>query len=154
MSKSSIAEAIVAWEKVLLNVKANAADAPGIDGYVAPLEKILDDAKNLSASLEARKAAKQQESKDRKVLMQMGNVQVSRIRSSLKAFFGPHSERIIEFGGRPVRPRKNKVPVVPETPPAAPKTPAPEAAPKPGAGTPAASAPVGVNEAPRNPTTL
>jgi hypothetical protein len=140
MSKTSIAEAIVAWEKLLLNVKASAADAPDIDVYAAPLEKMLADAKVLSASLESRKALKQQESKDRKILMQMGNVQASRIRSSLKAFFGPHSERIIEFGGRPIRPRKNKRPVVPETPPAVPEPPTPEAAAKTGADTPRAVA--------------
>jgi len=140
MSKSSIAEAIVAWEKVLLNVKASSPDAPGLAGYTAPLEKILDDAKNLSASLESRKALKQQESRDRKVLMQQGNKQVSRIRLSLKAFFGPNSERIIEYGGRPVRPRTNKKPVVAETPPAAPKPPTPEVAPKPEGAPPAAGA--------------
>jgi len=139
MSKSSIANAIVGWEKALLNVKANAPAAPGLEGYTAPLEKMLDDAKNLSASLESRKALKQQESKDRKVLMQMGNVQVSRVRLALKAFFGPHSERIIEYGGRPVRPKANKRPVVPEIPPAVPETPAPEAAPKPEAAPPPAA---------------
>jgi hypothetical protein len=131
MSKTSIAEAIVAWEKVLLNVKANSPDAPGLAGYTAPLEKILDDAKNLSASLESRKALKQQESKDRAVLMKQGNQQVSRIRLALKAFFGLNSERIIEYGGRPVRARRSKKP----NPPPAP-TPPPSTAP----GTPATHA--------------
>ncbi len=162
MSKSSIAEAIVAWEKALLNVKANSPDAPGLATYTAPLEKILDDAKNLSASLESRKALKQQESKDRAALMKQGNQQITRIRLALKAFFGPNSERIIEYGGRPVRARRSK----PKTQPPAP-TPTPGVAPKPEAG-PAAAASVPTataistpviglerkeNEAPRNPTT-
>ncbi|HEY0557572.1 MAG TPA: hypothetical protein VGG20_25180 [Thermoanaerobaculia bacterium] len=124
MAKTSIAEAIVAWEKALLNVKATASDAPGVAGYAAPLEKILDDAKNLSASLEGRKAMKQQESLDRAALMKLGNKQVSRIRLALKAFFGPDSERIIEYGGRPVRARKSK----PKTSPPA-STPPPSTAP-------------------------
>jgi hypothetical protein len=116
MPKTSIADSIVAWETALTNAKANATDIPGIEGYTGPLEQILADAKALSASLASRMALKQQDSRDRKVVMQQGNT-VSRLRHVVKAFYGPHSERIIEFGGRPVRPTKNKAPVVPEEPP-------------------------------------
>ena len=65
---------------------------------------------------------------------------VALLATALKAFFGPNSERIIEYGGRPVRPRTNKKPVVAETPPAAPKPPTPEVAPKPEGAPPAAGA--------------
>ena len=153
MSKTSIAEAIVAWEKLLLNVKASAADAPGIDVYAAPLEKMLADAKVLSASLESRKALKQQESKDRRVVIQKGNVQVSRLRSAIKAFFGPNSERLIEFGSRPVRGRTGKKPEQPEVPPPVETPPAGPVEAKETDGKevkPATEA----TEAPRNPTTL
>lgn len=148
MSKSSIADAIMAWETALMNAKASAPDSPGLADYMAPLEKTLADAKALSASLETHKALKQQESRDRLVLMQQGNEQVSRLRSSLRAFFGPRSERNIEFGGRPVRPRTGKKPVVAEDPPPV-ATPTPEAPASPGA----AASPGMAHEAPRNPTT-
>jgi hypothetical protein len=161
MSKTSIADAILAWETALTNAKANATDVPGIDGYTAPLEQTLEQAKALSAGLASRNALKQQDSKDRKTLIQEGNVQVSRLRLTLKAFYGPHSERIIEYGGRPIRPIKNKKPTLPEEPPTPPPatTPAPEA----GTGTPAPAASAAPaapakaaqeHEAPRNPTTL
>jgi hypothetical protein len=161
MPKNSIADVIMAWETALTNAKMNATDVPGIDGYTAPLEQMLDQAKALSAGLASRYALKQQDTQDRKTLIQEGNVQVSRLRLALKAFYGPHSERIIEYGGRPVRPRTKKKPTVPEEPP---PTPAPEA----GTGAPA-TAPVTPtlpaapaapakaaqeHEAPRNPTTL
>jgi hypothetical protein len=162
MSKNSISNAIMAWETALTNAKANATDVPGIDGYTAPLEQMLAQAKALSAGLVSRRALKQQDTQDRRTLIQEGNVQVSRLRLALKAFYGPHSERIIEYGGRPIRPRTNKKPTLPETPPpTTPSTPAPEA----GSGTPA-PAPVTPtlpaapaksaqeSEAPRNPTTL
>jgi hypothetical protein len=133
MPRSSIADAIVAWENAVANARANAMDVPGMEAYLAPLEKILTDAKALTARLETRKGVKQEETKDRRALMQAGKVQVSRIRSAIKAFFGPSSERVIEFGGRPVRPRTKKVkqvtselPAVP--PPGVPGAPAPEAA--------------------------
>jgi hypothetical protein len=119
MPRSSIADAIVAWEKAAANARANAMDVPGMESYLAPLEKILTDAKDLTARLDMRKGVKQQETKDRNELLQAGKVQVSRIRSAIKAFFGPNSERVIEFGARPVRPRKSKVKQPEVTPPPA-----------------------------------
>ena len=152
MPKSSIADSIVAWEKAVANARANAMDIPGMEGYLAPLEKILGDAKDLTARLDMRQGVKQQETKDRKALVQAGNVQVSRIRSAIKAFFGPNSERVIEFGARPVRPRKNKVKKPEVTPPpGAPGAPLPEAS----GSHPPAAAPQekdAQDEAPRNPT--
>ncbi|MFL6237378.1 MAG: hypothetical protein ACJ76N_29935, partial [Thermoanaerobaculia bacterium] len=88
MPRSSIADAIVAWENAVANARANAMDVPGMEAYLAPLEKILTDAKALTARLETRKGVKQEETKDRRALMQAGKVQVSRIRSAIKAFFG------------------------------------------------------------------
>jgi hypothetical protein len=131
MPKSSIADAIVAWENAVANARSNAMDVPGMEGYLAPLEKILADAKALTARLDMRNAVKQQETKDRRDLIQAGRVQVSRIRSAIKAFFGPNSERVIEFGARPVRSRTKKVKQAkadppPVSPPVAPAAPPPE----------------------------
>jgi hypothetical protein len=132
MPKSSIAGAIVGWEKAVANARANAMDVPGMEGYLAPLESILAEAKDLTARLDMRQGVKQQETKDRRDLIQAGKVQVSRIRSAVKAFFGPNSERVIEFGARPVRPRTKKVqqPKVvppPVSSPGTPEAPPPEA---------------------------
>jgi len=148
MSKTSIADAIVAWESALTNAKTGATEVPGIEGYTAPLEQILAEAKALTARLEDRKSLKQLDTVERKSLMKKGNVQVSRIRSAIKAFFGPNSERVIAFGARPLRPRTGKRPAEPVAPPAAapgPKIPE-GSTPDAGTGT--------ENEAPRNPTAL
>jgi hypothetical protein len=142
MSKTSIADAITAWENALANAKTSAAEVPGIEGYTAPLEEILAEAKMLTARLESRKGVKQQDTQDRRLLMQKGNVQVSRIRSAVRAFFGPRSERLIEFGARPVRQRTGKKPTLPAPPPQVPPTG--------GTGTPAGN--LKEEEAPRNPT--
>jgi len=150
MAKTSIAQAIVAWENALTNAKTGAAEVPGIEGYTAPLEQILAEAKALTARLDMRNAVKQQETLDRKNLMQKGNVQVSRLRSAIRAFFGPNSERLIEFGARPVRPRTRKKSTEQAAPPQAPAAAAPEVpeGSEPGAGTASRKE----NEAPRNPT--
>jgi hypothetical protein len=155
MPRSSIADAIVAWENAVTNARANAMDVPGMEGYLTPLEQILAQAKDLTARLEMRKGVKQEETKDRRALMQAGKGQVSRIRSAIKAFYGPTSERVIEFGARPLRPRTKKVKQPPATPPpvSAPGTtgsPPPHAAETP---KPAAAPAGGKDEAPRNPTT-
>jgi len=148
MSKTSIADAIVAWESALTNAKTGATEVPGIEGYTAPLEQILAEAKALTARLEDRKSLKQLDTVERKSLMKKGNVQVSRIRSAIKAFFGPNSERVIAFGARPLRPRTGKRPTEPVAPPAA----------APGPKIPEGSTPDAgkgkENEAPRNPTAL
>ncbi len=128
MSKTSIADAIVAWESALTNAKTGATEVPGIEGYTAPLEQILAEAKALTARLEDRKSLKQQDTVERKSLMKKGNVQVSRIRSAVKAFFGPNSERVIAFGARPVRPRTRKTSTEQAAPPQV--TPAAAAAPE------------------------
>jgi hypothetical protein len=140
MPRSSIADAIVAWENAVANAKANAMDVPGMEGYLAPLEQILAQAKELTARLEMRKGVKQEETKDRRAVLQAGDVQVSRIRSAIKAFYGRNSERVIEFGARPVRPRTKKAKQSPATPPpvsapGAPGSPPPQV---PGAPKPAA----------------
>jgi hypothetical protein len=152
MPRSSIGDAIAGWEKAVANAKANAMDVPGMDGYLAPLEKILADAKDVSARLDMRLGVKQQETRDRRALIQAGNFQVSRIRSAIKAFYGRNSERVIEFGARPVRPRKKKVQQPEATPPpvSQPGTsgpPSPEAS-----GSPPPAALNEKDEAPRNPT--
>lgn len=158
MPRSSIADAIVGWEKAVANARANAMDVPGMDTYLAPLEKILADAKDVSARLDTRAGVKQQETQDRRALIQAGNVQVSRVRSAIKAFYGPNSERVIEFGARPVRSRKKKAQQAEVTPPPAsspgtPGSPSPPApSPEASGSHPPAAAPNAKDEAPRNPT--
>src|SRR5436309_15341530 len=97
MPRSSIADAIVGWEKAVANARANAMDVPGMEGYLVPLEKILTDAKELTARLDMRQGVKQQETKDRRELIQAGKLQVFRIRAAVKALFWTNIERVIEF---------------------------------------------------------
>jgi hypothetical protein len=131
MSKNSIAQSLVAWENALANVKANAPGLPDLGVYAGALEKVLADAKELSAQLESQTGKKQQLAKDRQALMKAGTVAVARLRAALKAHYGFDSERLIDYGARPVRPRVRKTALV-KSPEKAPK---PQVAPEP-AGTP------------------
>jgi hypothetical protein len=106
MPKASIAEVLVKWEKLLANVKANAAEIPNLEVYAAPLEQALTEAREITARLEIRKGIKQQESKDRRVLLKKGGAAAARVLSALKAHYGLDSERLTDYGMRPFRPRK------------------------------------------------
>lgn len=114
MSKSSIADQMVDHENLIVTAKASAAEVPGIATYIAPLEEVLADLKDLNPRLETRKGVKQQEVQERKVLLKKARDLASRIRAALKAHFGLDNERLVEFGALPIRPRtksqKNKKP--------------------------------------------
>lgn len=117
MSKSSIAQSLVGWEAALANVKANAPDLPDLGIYTALLEKLLVEAKDLTAQLDSQQGKKQQLTKDRRQLMKEGTEAVSRLRAALKAHYGPKSERLIDYGARPLRSRGRKAPAEKNPPP-------------------------------------
>jgi hypothetical protein len=105
MPKSTIAGQMVDHENLVVTAKASAAEVPGIATYIAPLEQVLADLKELNPRLETRKGVKQQEIQERKALLKKAKDLASRIRAALKAHFGLDNERLVEFGARPVRPR-------------------------------------------------
>jgi|GEM_PF-1488885 len=153
MPKNSIANVIATWENVLVNVKAHAGEVPNLDVYTAPLEQLLASAKDFNARLDMRRGVKQEETKERRSLMLQGKKQVAKVRAALKAHFGIDSERLLEFGARPIRPRTKKNPATAPTP----ATPPPQTPPAPhgGSGGLEMEKPAGGGEekgAPRNPT--
>lgn len=111
MPKNSIASVIATWENVLANVKVHTGEVPNLDVYTAPLEQLLASAKEMNARLDMRRGVKQEETKERRALMLQGKKQVAKVRAALKAHFGVDSERLLEFGARPIRPRTQKNPV-------------------------------------------
>jgi hypothetical protein len=105
MPKNSIADQIVETQNLVITVKASAAEVPGIDLYIVPLEQVLEEAIAMNARLETRKGMKQQDVQDRRALLAKRRRLVSRVRAALKAHYGLESERLVEFGSRPIRSR-------------------------------------------------
>lgn len=137
MPKTSIADLMVDWETLLATVRASAANLPGLEAFISPLEKLLADAKELSVRVETSKGLKQQESQQRRALLEEGKNLTSRIRAALKAHFGLQNERLVEFGVRPIRSRsrsqsaeRKKRKKAAEEQKAAPSTPAPSSPPE------------------------
>jgi hypothetical protein len=106
MPRTTIADFLVSWDNLLANVQANAAEVPDLAVYTAPLRQVLTETKDITARLDARRALKQQDSRDRRVLLHQGVAAAARLRAALKAHYGLDSERLIEYGSRPLRPRK------------------------------------------------
>jgi signal transduction protein with GAF and PtsI domain len=132
MSDKTIAGEILDIQNLVTTGKAVIAEVPGIDVHLVPLEQVLNNTKDLSARLQTRKGVKQDESKERRALLQQGHKLAGRVRAALKAHFGLDSERLVEFGARPIRPRKT-----PQTP-----TPTPTPTPTTPGSTPVAPTPV------------
>lgn len=105
MPRNSIADLILDWETLLAKIRASVAGLPGLEAFIAPLEKLLADAKEMTARLETTRGIKQQESQQRRALLQEGKDLTSRIRAALKAHFGLQNERLVEFGISPIRSR-------------------------------------------------
>jgi len=129
MPKNSIAQQITGFENLIATVKASAADAPGLNVHIGPLEQLVADVKALNASIETRRGVKQQGVQERKALLKQGKDLASQARAALKAHFGLRNERLVEFGATPIRSRRKT-----------PKTTTPEPAPEPTSQTPAPTA--------------
>jgi hypothetical protein len=118
MSKTSLADFVTDWEKLLKNVTDTAAELPDISVYKSALDPLLAGAKD-SLALAARIGVKQQETKDRQALMKEGKEAASKLRLAIKAHFGPRSERLLQYGMNPLRKRvkaQDKEKPKPETP--------------------------------------
>ncbi len=128
MPKTSLADFVTDWEKLLKNVTDTAAELPNIDVYKTPLDQMLAEAKDGLALAAARVGVKQQETQDRQTLMKEGKEAASKLRLAIKAHFGPKSERLLQYGIKPIRKRK-KVATATEEPESETPTPAPHSEP-------------------------
>lgn len=137
MPRNSIADLILDWETLLANIRASVAGLPGLAAFIAPLEKLLADAKEMTVRVETAKGIKQQESQQRRALLLAGKDLTSRLRAALKAHYGLNNERLVEFGIVPIRARRARTtapqaaeqPEAPKpdpAPPSPPPTPTPE----------------------------
>src|ERR1700730_9648903 len=125
MNGKSIADEGLDTQNLVTTAKAIVAEVPGLDVHLVPLEQVLKDTQDLNSRLQTRKGVKQDESNEQKARLCQSRKLPSRARAALKAHFGLDSERLVEFGVRPIRPRKAP-PTTTPTPTPTPTTPGPE----------------------------
>ena len=115
---SSYADYLADWERLLLAVNNNEEGLPDLMIQKVPLEDLLQEAKDLAARQDASKAQFRVDSKRRRALVPEGRAAASRLRAALKAHFGGHSERLVQYGVAPLRARRalppDPIPIPPE----------------------------------------
>jgi hypothetical protein len=116
------------WEHLLASMEANAQDFPQLETYRAQLKTMLDNARAASAQQAAMDATKQEATKNLQAMLVQGRKLATFLRGGVKQRYGDKSEKLVEFGLAPVRPKakatgEQKPPATP--PPVTPPTPHP-----------------------------
>lgn len=113
---SSFADFLADWDLLLKAVSKKNGSLPDLSGLVLPLEKILEEGRDVEAEKAAARAQLSQGAKRSRELVTVGRAAASRLRAALKAHFGGHNEALVEFGVAPLR--KRRVPLPADPPPA------------------------------------
>lgn len=125
---SSFADFLADWDLLIKGVNNNQNNdpsMPNLTGLVTPLVGILDEGKDQEVSKAAARAQLSHGAKRTRALVTEGRAAASRLRSALKAHYGGHSEKLVEFGIAPLRKRRAPQPADP-APPNPPIAPVPE----------------------------
>ena len=107
---SSYADYLADWERLLAAVNNNEEGLPDLMVQKIPLQDLLQEARDLAARQDASKAQFRVDSKRRRALVPEGRAAASRLRAALKAHFGGHSERLVQYGVAPLRARRTLPP--------------------------------------------
>ena len=124
--KSRYADHIKEWEEMSTSLLPSATEAPQIEIQRAALQKMLEQARDLTTRQAMFQAQKQEVSNELGTLMQEGKRLASVLRATVKQHYGIRNEKLIQFGLQPFRGRKAKA-----TPPDGSPEPVPNPAPKP-----------------------
>lgn len=102
---STIPEKIARWKVIATGLKPLLGDMPHLTDLHGQLEKIITQSEELDARSEALKAESREVNKNRVTLAKSGDDLRKRLAASLKTSYGFESEKLIEFGVQPTRPR-------------------------------------------------
>lgn len=123
---TSLAEVVTEGQRLASAVEANSDDLPGLEVRRSALEVLLDEAHGLSLQQKALTASKQDVSKRLEQVLVDSRKIITVLRVTVKQHYGFESEKLVEFGMRPLRPRVRRA-----QPGTGPVTPPPGEAPPP-----------------------
>ena len=112
------------WQDILAACLEHAATLPDLTVETTALSGFLDRLKGLRVQQESHKASKQETTQEMRKVIKDGQEVARRIRDAAKFKIGQHSERLVQFKVKPLRPRPRKTAATQEEP----ETPAPETA--------------------------
>jgi len=115
---STIPEKIARWKVIATGLKPLLGDMPHVADLHAQLEKVITQSEELDARSEALKAESREVTKTRVTLAKTGDDLRKRLGAALQTSYGFASEKLLEFGLKPRRPRgRDKKPRTPQPPP-------------------------------------
>jgi hypothetical protein len=112
---------VAGWEMTTTGFDANAQDLLFMQGQRDELAQVQEEFKVLSTQQAALTASKQETTKKMQEQFRRGEQLVDFLRTGLRQHYGKDSEKLVEFGLQPFRPR----PRSPKAPPPLPEAPAP-----------------------------
>lgn len=108
MPKKGFAENTVTWERLSERLKEHAAALPHLQEQRAELEAVIQEARALKSEHLNLTAAALSAARRLRETVARGNQLESRLRLLLKGSLGGQSEKLIQFGVQPRRPRRKK----------------------------------------------
>jgi len=111
---SNTLDAILAhWERLLAGVEANRDDLPALEHCRAQLEAALGDARVAQERKLGHVAAARQGTQEVKALVRLGRDLAAQLESGVRLLYGRRSQKLGEFGVRPLLPRARRKKAVP-----------------------------------------
>jgi hypothetical protein len=104
---------VAGWEHTTTSVGANADQLPDLLAKKDRLEVITNKIKDLFAEHVLMKKNKQESMAELKTLLREGETLAFTLRTNVRQHYGLASEKLVEFGLKPNRPRSSKAPVPP-----------------------------------------
>jgi hypothetical protein len=117
---SSVPERIARWKVIAAGLTPQLAEMPHLAELHTELARIIGESEALDARHEALKAETREINRVRSELARSGDDVRNRLGAALRTLHGFDSEKLIEYGLKPRRPRgRDKAPRTRRTPPAA-----------------------------------
>jgi hypothetical protein len=120
---TTIPERIARWKVISAGLKPLLGNMPHLADLHGQLEQVIAQSEEMDARAEALKAESRTVNASREALAKSGDDLRSRLGASLQTTYGFKSEKLIEFGLKPRKPRgRDKQPRVKKTPATTPAT--------------------------------
>jgi hypothetical protein len=109
MPKSkSYAETVNGWEELLAALDTNSGDLPQLDLPRQRLQVILDQIRVFAAEQAVFTASRQQATERVYALLAQGRKLATVLRTTVREHYGNRSQKVVEFGLQPLRPRPRR----------------------------------------------
>jgi hypothetical protein len=109
MKENSQNEMLFAWDQLLASTEANQEDLPHLGSLRARLSTRVEELRCLQSERNLLRGELQNTTEEIRQALAHCQDLASRLRSGVKGIFGIHSERLLEFGIKPIRGRGRRL---------------------------------------------